>query len=126
MKFPQDQTLVVHAFITATFALVCLALIIFSHNATATNFAIAALPSLYLLWTPSPAQQSANASLTTLLQKLVPLIESLLQQPPSQNTNAQKVSIEPIEIQQPQKEATSSSETYVRPATIQNDQQNTH
>lgn len=77
MKLPQNP-LWVHAFITAVFALVCVALIIFSHNAAAIAFAVAALPTLYAIWVPSPTQQNTNAALIALIQRLEPLIVSLV------------------------------------------------
>lgn len=78
MKLPQDQAIWIHAFITAVFAAAFVALIIFSHNASAVEFSLAAIPTLYAIWVPSPVQQSTTTAVMALVQKLEPIVTSLI------------------------------------------------
>lgn len=78
MKLPQDQAIWIHAFITAVFVAAFVALIIFSHNASAVEFSLAAIPTLYAIWVPSPMQQSTTTAVMALVQKLEPIVTSLI------------------------------------------------
>jgi hypothetical protein len=78
MKLPQEQALWIHAFITAVFVIACVALIVFSHNAAAITFSLAALPTLYAIWVPSPTQQSTSTAIMALIQRLEPMIAAFI------------------------------------------------